>query len=50
MSFIKRGDDQPILVRGRCCICGKDASNFVDSKLYCNEHIPNDAINLEDNE
>jgi len=47
MSFIKKGDDQPIIVEGRCCTCGNPASNFVEGKLYCKEHSPEDAIKLE---
>lgn len=40
MSFIKKGNPQPMKIKKVCCECEKPAIIIVDRKPYCDVHLP----------
>ena len=48
--FEKIGVPQPITVLNTCCICGITSTVMINGKLYCQNCIPKEAINLDEQE
>lgn len=44
--FNKIGSPQPLDVVYTCCCCDMAASKNVDGKYYCDRHIPDELIDV----